>query len=570
MSAGAALLFLLTHTARNRIIRLVGRARNPRYALAVIAGIAYLGLLTWNRESQAAVQSPLRPELTQLLVALGVAGLVVWAWVYSHDRRALAFTTAEVAFLFPAPVSRRALVRFKLARSQLLVLLNTVIWAVVIDVGRPGMSVWKRAIAVWCILSTLHLHRLGAAFSRASLVERGWRVGRVVTATLLIGGVALAVAAAIAAAPVLADARSIADLARAIEVAAALPLPALVLVPFRLLVAPLGAAASDWLAAMLPAAAILAVHYLWVVYADSAFEEAAAEASFARSRELEARRSGGRPQSSRATYSPALLPLSPVGSPALAIFWKNVTMVLRRGRARTLTLAFIAALLAAVAAQDFAPRIAQTVGMVVLTWGGLLVALGPQWARNDLRTDLARIDLLRSYPLEPDALVRAEAAGSALMVTLSQLVLIVIGAAALWQAPELRLAPGERAIALLSAVVLLPCLNFMGLMLMNGAALLFPAWVNTAGTRAGGVDMLGQNMLTAVAYILTLSLTLLPPAILGAAIGYALVPAIGPWGMLVAVAAGAMLLVFEAWVLSVWLGMAFERIDPPTAGIEPA
>ena len=570
MSAGQALHFLLVRTAQNRLVRLAGRVRNPRYALAVVAGVGYLLLLVWNRESQASVASPFPAELTQLLLAAGVASVIIWAWVYANDRRALAFTTAEVAFLFPAPVSRRSLVNFKLARAQLLVLLNTLIWAVIIDVGRPGMPTWKRAVAVWCILSVLQLHRLGAALTRAALMEPGWRPRRALTLVVLVAAASLGVAAVIAAAPTLAGVRGVSDLGRAVLAAAELPVPALVLAPFRLLVAPLGAAPAQWAQAMLLAVAILAGHYVWVVSADAAFEEAAAEASFARSRELEARRSGGRVRTGASRYSPALLPLRPAGGPAYAVFWKNVAMVLRRQRARTLALAFIAALLAAIAAQDFAPRIAQSVGVVVLTWGGLLVALGPQWSRNDLRTDLARLDLLRSYPVDSAALVRAEAAASALMVTLSQLVLIIVGTAALWRSPEIRLEPAERMLALACGLVLLPVLNFMGLLLMNGAALLFPAWVNPSGTRAGGVDMLGQNMLTAVAYLLALGVSLIVPGIMAAVVGAAVMPSLGPWGGLVAVTAGAGVLGFEAWLLSVWLGMAFERIDPPTAGIEAA
>src|SRR5688500_19728519 len=203
-----------------------------------------------------------------------------------------------------------------------------------------------------------------------------------------------------------------------------------------------------------------------------------------------------------------------------------------------------------------------------MTWGGLLVVLGPQWARNDLRTDLAHLDLLRSYPVEPDALVRSEAAAAALIVTLSQLVLLSIGAVALWDSPEIRLSAPERVVAALSALVLLPALNFMGLMIMTGAALLFPAWVRTAQSRAGGVDTLGQNVLTAAAYLLALALSLLLPLALGAGAGFLIRPALGLGAGVVAAAVVAGLLALQGWLLSVWLGVAFERIDPSTAGIE--
>jgi len=568
VSATPALLFLLLRTARNRAVRLAGRVKNPRYALAMLAGLAYLVLIARNSGQGDATEPALPPGLRDPLLALGVLLVTLWAWVYSRDARALAFTTAEVTFLFPAPLSRRALVRFKLARAQLIVLLNTVIWAVIIDVGRPGMPTWMRAASVWCILSTLHLHRLGAALTRASLGEHARPIRRVIVAALLAAAAVLIGAALVSAAPVLAGARGFDALGAAFIEATRLPIPALVLAPFAALVRPLGVAGGDWAMAMLPALGVLAVHYVWVVRSDAAFEEAAAEASFIRARELEARRSGGQATPGRERYSPALVRLEPQGRPEAAIFWKNIAMVLRRRRARVLILTFGVLLVAAAAATDVAPRIAHTVGIAVMTWGGLLVVLGPQWARNDLRTDLAHLDLLRSYPVEPDALVRSEAAAAALIVTLSQLVLLSIGAVALWDSPEIRLSAPERVVAALSALVLLPALNFMGLMIMTGAALLFPAWVRTAQSRAGGVDTLGQNVLTAAAYLLALALSLLLPLALGAGAGFLIRPALGLGAGVVAAAVVAGLLALQGWLLSVWLGVAFERIDPSTAGIE--
>ena len=568
MSATPALLFLLRRTARNRVVRLAGRVRNPRYALAMLAGVAYIVLIARNSGQGNGAEAALAPGLREALLALGVLVVTVWAWVYSRDARALAFTTAEVTFLFPAPMSRRALIRFKLARAQLMVLLNTVIWAVIIDVGRPGMPAWMRAIAVWPILSTLHLHRLGAALTRASLGEHARPLRRAAVAALLTAAVVLLGAAAVSAAPLLASARGFAQLGDAFVEASRLPLPALVLAPFAAVVRPLGAEAGDWPVAMLPALGLLLLHYVWVVRSDAAFEEAAAEASFLRARELEARRSGGQVPSRREKYSPALTRLRPEGRPEAAIFWKNITMVLRRRRARVLYATFAVLLLAAAAATDLAPRIAHMVGIAVLTWGGLLVVLGPQWARNDFRTDLAHLDLLRSYPVEPDALVRAEAGAAALVVSLAQFVLLAIGTVALSASPEIELTGAERTVAAISALVLLPALNFMGLMIMNGAALLFPAWVRTAHSRAGGIDTLGQNVLTAAAYLLALTVALLVPVAVGAGAGFLARPALGISAGVVAAAVAAVVLGLQAWLLSLWLGSAFERIDPSTAGIE--
>jgi hypothetical protein len=252
----------------------------------------------------------------------------------------------------------------------------------------------------------------------------------------------------------------------------------------------------------------------------------------------------------------------------VALVWKNLTMVLRQRRARVLAFAFFVGLLGAVAARETAPRLATTVGTLLLMWSGLLIAVGPQWARNDLRSDLARIDLLRSYPLDGGAVVRAESAGSALIVSLAQFAMIAVGATALWYDPEVALSDPDRLPFLVAGLLVLPFINYIGLMLFNGAAILFPAWVSPGATR-GGVDTLGQNLLTAVAYTIALMIVLLVPTIV-AGIVWNAVEDWGAWGSVPGAAAAAATLALEAWLLSLWLGGIFERIDPPTAGIESA
>ena len=85
----------------------------------------------------------------------------------------LAFTPAEVTFLFSGPVTRRGLVQYKLLRNQLLILFNALLWTLILARERFGVSPWLRAISIWVLLTTLSFHRLGASFVRTSLLEHG-------------------------------------------------------------------------------------------------------------------------------------------------------------------------------------------------------------------------------------------------------------------------------------------------------------------------------------------------------------------------------------------------------------
>ena len=85
--------------------------------------------------------------------------------------------------------------------------------------------------------------------------------------------------------PELMDAREegIQSFLSALVQAAQHPVARAITYPFRIMIRPLAAHTLDeWLARLWPAFAMLALHYIWVIRADTAFEEAAAEVSLRR------------------------------------------------------------------------------------------------------------------------------------------------------------------------------------------------------------------------------------------------------------------------------------------------
>ena len=559
-----ALGYLTLRSVANRVSRQAARLRTPRYLLALVLGAGWLGFIFWGQQPPppgAAAGAWVVPA-----GALITLGLVLWIWVSGGDRAALAFSPAEVTFLFPAPLPRRALVRYKLLRTQLLVLFNVAIWMVVAG-RRPGLSPLLRACAIWTLITTLALHRLGAALVRTSLTQHG-RFGirhRVLSIGLVVAaGGALAWGLHDVAPGVLAAAR-LGEPALRDAVSRALEHPALAVVlwPFRAIVGPLGAdGPAEWRAAMLPALGLLALHYVWVMRSDAAFEEAAAEASLARARRRDTRKASGMlVRHAGGAPSAPLFALAPLGWPATALFWKNLAAVLRRRRARNILLG-LAAGGAAAAAMSGDPEntLARMAGALALTWLGFVAALGPQWVRNDLRGDLAHADLLRSYPLPGWAIVASETAASAVTLTLLELALAVFVYLCYLQDASLALSPGERLGLLGGVVLLLPPINFMALLLYNGAAVLFPAWVRI-GAAATGVEVLGQRLLTTTVFLVLLALLLMAPAAAGLGAYEALAGALGGWALGPAVTAGLAILAVEAVLLVRRLGRVFERMD---------
>lgn len=565
--------YLAWRSAHNRIARQVRHLRSPRYVAALLLGLAYLWFVVIAQRPTPGTAELADSRWLELVGALALLAAVAWGWIFGMERRVLAFSPAEVTFLFPGPVSRRGLIQFKLLRSQLLILFNALLWTLILSRERFGASPWLRVISIWVLLTTLSFHRLGASFVRTSLAEHG-RLGlrhRVVSLVAL-GGVLIALTWSIGEAlPHLADAdaRTPLGFLSAVGEAAAQPLPTALTYPFRLMIRPLTAqSVAAWLQALWPALVLMVLHYIWVVRSDTAFEEAAAAVSLQRARALSDRGPGRRAQPAVGRVTAPLFRLAPGGWPAGAILWKNLVAVTRTQRLRNVAIAMAAGAVI-VTALSFEPEgtLAEVAGWFAVTWAGALTVIGPQWVRNDLRCDLLKLDMLRSYPLRGWSIVIAEVSASALVLTVIQLALLVIGYLAFLGNQVMKPPLETRTLLLVAGFALLPGVNLLGMIIQNGVALLYPAWVRLGTGRPAGIEALGQNMLMMVVFVAMLAITLLLPVTIGGGTFLLLQGAAGAWAALPASILVLGIIAFEAALLIEWLGHLFERTDPAAAGI---
>lgn len=565
----SAVGYLSLYSVRNRLAWQAGRLGRLRYLLVLLLGGLYVWFVLAGPRAATPQQLPIGPWL-EIVGAVGLTLMILRWWLLETEQVALAFSPAEVQFLFPAPVSRRGLIHFKLLRAQFALLLNTVVWTVFLRPAVAGTSPWPRAIALWILFSTLYLHRMGATLTRASLGEHGVAAARRRVVTLAVFSLALLalgiglvghwgeIQVAWAAGPL--------EGFRALRLVLDRPWPRLVLLPFRLLFRPLTARGlGEWWTAIGPAVGILLVHYAWVLRSDAAFEEAALDASARRARRLETWRSGGVAQAGETATRRAWFRLAPSGWPAGALIWKNLTAVTRRLRPSLaillVALGFVIVLPGAI---DSDATAAQLFGTAALIWALVLVVFGPQWVRNDLRLDLRRLDLLRSYPLTGRTIIVAEVISSALVLTGLELALLLAGYLGFLGETDLALSPVDRTALLMAVVLVLPFINLLTQGLQNAGAVLYPEWVKL--DRRPGIEGLGQNMLTRLISLLLLAVALLAPVALGGGLWFLLRDRIGIWALLpgaTAVAAGVGL---EAFLLLDWLGTLFQKMDPSETG----
>jgi len=561
----SAFWFLLRRSARNRLIRQMDRLREPRYTIALLVGCAYLWFFLFGTRPTQTSPNQLFITLIPLLGSFGLFVAVVRWWVFGGDRRALAFTPAEIHFLFPAPISRQALIRWKLLRWQILIGLNTLIWILIARRTRPPIPMPFYLVSIWLVFSTLSMHRLGAALTRAG-VGVHWRTGlrrQVVPIGLALAAITGLLAVVSSRWSVLSRACCGREFWALLEQTFSQPVARVVLFPFRLLMAPLGATGiASWAVAVVPAAALLALHYLWVMRSQAAFEEAAVNATAEAAKRIAGMKGDQRQPASRAKAGRRWITLKPTGWPGVAIVWKNLLSVSRAGFSRSLVLVLVAMVVAfgMITTGQKGSGLAGALGGIALAMAGFLAFLGPTWVRNDLRQDLSYLGLLRSYPLRGRTIVLAEIAASTITLTALQYGLALAGYFGLRGTADLE-KYGSPGLVLLLALPCLLVLNGIGLAIQNAGALLFPAWVRFDSVRPGGFESLGQNILSSLFTVLLTLVSLVVPVITAWLTLIGLEKTLGQWAIIPAALAALVVSTFELAGLVSWLGRVFERTE---------
>jgi hypothetical protein len=462
---------------------------------------------------------------------------------------ALAFSGAELQFLFPAPLTRRGLILYKLFRAQLVILFNAVIWVFVLRRSGSVLAAPLRFIGTWMLFTNLSLHRLGAALVRTSLVEHGRAGIRRHLPAIIIGGAGVIAIALILwdAVPIIRAARAASEITRGIEAAADLPAARALLFWPRLIIAPSFAQTTgEWFRAAGGALVLVLAQLFWVVRTDVAFEEAAVQASAERARRVDAwRRRSARPRPGTGKPVKRSIPLAPTGNPAVAIVWKNTLLLLRTSRVGSIVgLATMAIVLSlpAIGSNGIDSRF---LAIVALALVGLLIVLGSRVLQNDFRQDADHLSTLKTL---------------ALPICVLQLLLVLVAFIATLGDADLPLSLVRRIALLLMSPLILMSVNVTTVTIQNAAALLFPGWVRVTPVVGGGIEVMGQGILATGMLLLTFVVALLPAIAISAALWWSLAPLPNVWIAAAVVAPGVLL--GETWWAIRRLGRRFERMEP--------
>jgi hypothetical protein len=567
----AAFVYLTACSIRNGSLVKLRRLRQPRYLIGTIVGLLYFYFYVFGGLHRATGEGPRTPwdvvtgtgisfELIGLVALLAIVSL---AWLWPRTGPALAFTPPEVQFLFSAPVTRRQLLHYKLLRTQVGGLAGA---AFITLLAQPdsiavALKIW---LGLWLVFATVDLHLVGVAFRRQSLAAHGggaWRRQRI--ALLIVAAIIIVVTVAIIRTwPALAAARSVAEVFATLQLAMSTGLAGVALWPIHVVAhLPFADPGADFARAVPAVLALLALNYVWVLRSDAAFEEASAEQA-----ERWATRRGGPPprivRRSRATP----FRLAPTGRPELAIVWKNLTLFSRpMSLLLLLTLLPIVvsmAVIAVVLADDM--PVVQIIGVLSAIFAVLTLLFGPQVVRNDLRHDLGRLAIVKTWPIRGATIIRAEILAPTLILSMLAAVAVPIAAIGLSGATT---TSGEPVIAdplsyTAVALIISPTLILVQVLIQNAIALMFPAWVTLGPAPGrGSLDATGQHMVLTLAGMLAFTIALVPGAIAAGAVG-----AVSHWlsgrvWMVPSAMAAAAVLLVECWITTELLGLVFDRTD---------
>ena len=576
----SALLYLRYTSLKNLVLSRFRRLKQPKYLIGAIVGAGYFYMAIFRRTRFNAAAGHARGPTVlplDLLPAVTIAGalillgIIALSWIVPDQRAGIAFTEAEIAFLFPAPVRRRTLIYYKLLNSQIAIVFTVLL--LTLFSGRWSFlegNVLTHAIGWWIILATLNLHFMGSSFAMTRLMDNGitpWRRRFLIFGLLaVVGGAIVLWLGRDLHAPVAADYANLRSMAGYFQtLMSSGPLPWLI-APASFVVAPfLAPDVPAFMLALPPALLMFALHFVWVLRSEVSFEDASIAKSEKRAARVAAVREGNwRAARGALKARGGAFRLAPTGRPEVAFLWKNLISTFPIFRMRTFAVAALV-IVGGYEWLDHSPYRIFLSGVAIFAMmiGAYLFFLGPQFARQDLRSDLTNADILKTYPLRGWQVVLGQMLTPiAILTGLLWLVLLVLALAfhprqIPWLTAPVRMAG---TIALLPNV---PVIVALELFVPNAAALLFPAWVQTMRNRTErGVEMLGQRIIFLAGQMLVVVLGLVPAALAAVATFFAtqwlvgpeagvIIAGIGVWIVLTAEVAGGI------W----WLGQRFERFD---------
>jgi ABC-2 type transport system permease protein len=553
-------------TLKNKIVQRLRMLREPRYLIGAIAGAAYFYFLFLRRSMgahsngkiimmQTMTLSPVVADVASVILLL----LMITAWALPADSGGLDFTETEVAFLFPAPLRRRDVLLYKIVRAQPQALFSALIMTV--------LGWWRNGLflGVWAAISVLGVYFTLVSLGRARL--RLMHIGFLAR----LAGVAVIVSGLVWLGKREISTISFRTLKNAPQVMNALAAPlqkplirTILFIPHLIASAAIPRSVG-MLAISVPIVLALGVGFFFIAAAlNVSFEEASIAVSqkkAARSQRVKGQRSGTFVMFRRA---PAPFKLQETGPVETAVIWKNMIALMRNSIAWVVVFAAIMAFMLGISLWAHQATFYTAVGMSLIFMACLFPLFGPNVFSNDLRLDMPRLEVLKSYPISGERLIAAEIAAPLLVISILEMLFATLASIMMGMGEANKLTKYLATPQFIVAVLLLTIpVCAVQLVIRNAIPVLFPAWAMRSKDEPRGFVMMGQRLVTMAGNIFVLAVALIPAAIV-------FLPSLwiafqffsgNPAFVAVATMPAVAVLLAEVWMGIKALGAQFEQLD---------
>jgi len=556
-------------TLKNRTLQRVRRLREPRYLIGAIAGAAYFWFFFFRRAMHGGPQgnnpkllimktlsaSPVVADCASVILLL----LMITAWALPADSGGLEFTETEIAFLFPAPLRRRDVLLYKIVRAQPQAIFSALIMTV--------LGWWRNGLflGVWSAISVLGVYFTLVSLGRARL--RLMHIGFLAR----LAGVAVIVAGLFWIAKSELSAINFRTLKNAPQVMAAPSVPfqkplirTILFIPHLIASAAIPRSIG-MLAISVPVVLALGVGFFFIA---AGLNVSFQEASLAVSQKKAARQQRARSQRSGSLVmfrrAPAPFKLQETGPVEVAVVWKNLIALMRNSIAWVVVFASLLAFMLALSLWAHETTTYTVIGSMLIFLACFFPLMGPNVFTNDLRLDMPRLEVLKSYPITGERLIAAEIAAPLLVISILEMVFatsasIMIGMGEVHKYTKYVATPQFIVIVLL---LTLPVCAIQ-LLIRNAIPVLFPAWAMRSKDEPRGFVAMGQRIVTLAGNLFVLAVAMIPAAIVFLPSVWIAFKFFSGSPALVAVATmpAVAVILAEAWFGVKALGAQFEQLD---------
>jgi hypothetical protein len=557
-----ALWYLIARNFIGSMKSRIGRLKQPRYLIGMFAALLYLGLFFTPQLFGDFRRTALtRLDIVGLVVILVVLLQLILVWLLSGRGDGIGFSETEAEILLCAPLSRKQLLLYRLLRHQPTLMLTSMLvvffFAISWQIPSPLMAI----IAIYVLLNIIYAFQMFSAILYNLLRDKWWHWPlRIAVLIALVGPLFAVKPSAEIAGGLFGSVSSWMNGAVNGQGWNVLLQPYIFIgqLPFE-------SHLSSFILRLSGSMGLVVVFFGIALWADRNFDEQEIFRASQRDNSLKALKRG-RKAAKDQPMATAWFQLASDGPHWRAFAWKSLITMTRHSPRGVPFILFLFGFLGFILfiIMDRELNLWMSMAFILSSVMIVLTALGSHLLREDLRADIDNIDILKTFPVSANQLIRGEIYGIAIFMATLTLPMIALAGLFASLAGEPILPDSLIWLLVGNIVLFLPSIGMLLLVIDNGLAILFPAWLmpEKSDSESGGIEQMGRTIAIILARFISLAFALILPIAAGM-LGIHLVDLLH-WPLWIPLGALFFMItaIIESELLMSWWARVFDKLDP--------